>query len=37
MTTATHMVTNFCTSCVAAAAAVIAIATLVTISWVLLL
>ena len=37
MSTATHMVTNFCTGCVAAATAVIAIATLATIVWVLFL
>jgi hypothetical protein len=37
MSSATHMVTNFCTGCVAAATAVIAIATLATIVWVLFL
>ena len=37
MSSTTHMLGSFCTGCVAAAAAVIAVATLVTITWVLFL
>ncbi len=37
MSSATQIFGSFCTGCVAAAAAVIAVATLVTITWVLFL
>jgi len=37
MNTTTHTVGEFCTACVVAAAVVVAIVTLVTITWVLLL